>query len=45
MNYYAIVSSVLFLAGFGVWERKGALNIVIKMSLLGVGVWGLSTWL
>jgi hypothetical protein len=45
MNYYDIATSILMLAGFGVWDRKGTLNLVIKFGLLGMGVWGLSQWL
>jgi hypothetical protein len=45
LNYYNIVSSVLLLAAFGVWNYKDLLNVIIKMGLLCLGIWGLTTWL
>jgi len=40
-DLYVWVSAGAFIALGLVWSNKGDLNIVIKLSQVGLGVWGL----
>jgi len=38
---FTIVATVVFFLLFGIWDRKSFLNTIIKLSFLGLAIWGL----
>ena len=40
MNYYLIASSVMFLVLGIIWHKKDWTNALIKMGMIGLGLWG-----
>jgi hypothetical protein len=38
---YVLSAAIGYLALFGVWKASTPLNIFVKLTLLGLGIWGI----